>query len=106
MFHVLNKVDMHVCYTKQKINLACPKQRRICMICMQSHPTGLHRYLPKKKQTKVTSDPKDGVAAVDNKKLMISNFAEMEKCNSSSIESKIIRMCEVPVKVSYSKSKK
>ena len=28
------------------------------------------------------------------------------KCNSSSIESKVISMCVVPVKVSYSKSKK
>ena len=24
MFHALYKVDMHPCYTKQKINLACP----------------------------------------------------------------------------------
>ena len=26
MFHVLDKVDMHVCYTKQEINLACPNK--------------------------------------------------------------------------------
>ena len=83
------------------------KQRRTCMICKQSHPTGLHGYLPKKKQPKVTSDPKDGVLPVDDKKLMTSNFAEMDiECNSSSIESKIISMCVVPVKVSHSKSKK
>ena len=25
MFHGLQKVDMRVCYAKQKINLACPK---------------------------------------------------------------------------------
>ena len=25
MFHALHKVDMHLCYTKQKINLAYPK---------------------------------------------------------------------------------
>ena len=25
MFHALHKVDMHTCYAKQKINLACPK---------------------------------------------------------------------------------
>ena len=55
----------------------------------------------------MTSDPKDGVHPVDNKKLMTSNFAEMDlKCNSSSIESKIISMCVVTVKVSHSKSKK
>ena len=24
MFHALQKVDMHACYTKQMINLACP----------------------------------------------------------------------------------
>ena len=24
MFHALHKVDMHACYAKQKINLACP----------------------------------------------------------------------------------
>ena len=55
----------------------------------------------------MTSDPKDGVPPVDDKKLMTSNFAEMDmKCNSSSIESKIISMCVVPVKVNHSKSKK
>ena len=77
------------------------------MICKQSHPTGLHGYLPKKKQPKLTSDPKGGVPPVDDKKLMTSNFAEMDiKCNSSSMESKIISMCVVPVKISHSKSKK
>ena len=77
------------------------------MVCKQSHATGLHGYLPKKKEHKVTSDPKDGVPPVKNKKLMTSNFAEMDiKCNSSSIESKIISMCVLPVKVSHSKSKK
>ena len=24
---MLHKVDMHVCYTKQKINLACPNMK-------------------------------------------------------------------------------
>ena len=77
------------------------------MVCKQSHATGLHGYLPKKKEHKVTSVPKDGVPPVNNKKLMTSNFAEMDiKCNSSSIESKIISMCVLPVKVSHSKSKK
>ena len=77
------------------------------MVCKQSHATGLHGYLPKKNEHKVTSDPKDGVPPVNNKKLMTSNFAEMDiKCNSSSIESKIISMCVLPVKVSHSKSKK
>ena len=77
------------------------------MVCKQCHATGLHGYLPKKKEHKVTSDPKDGVPPVNNKKLMTSNFAEMDiKCNSSSIESKIISMCVLPVKVSHSKSKK
>ena len=76
-------------------------------ISKQFHRTGLHGNLPKKKQPKVTSDPKDGVPPVDDKKLMTSNFAEMNiKCNLSSIESKIISMCVVPVKVNHSKSKK
>ena len=26
MFHALHKVDMHACYTKQKVNLACPNK--------------------------------------------------------------------------------
>ena len=53
----------------------------------------------------MTSESKDGDTPVDNKKLMTSNFAEMDiKCNSSSIESKITNMCVVPVKVSHSKS--
>ena len=78
----------------QDPNAKTCKQRRTCMICKQSHPLGLHGYLPKKKQPKVTSDTKDGVPPVDDKKLMTSN-----------IESKIISMCVVPVKISHSKSK-
>ena len=97
------------CYSlvSQDHNAKTCKQRRTYKICKQSHPTGLHGYLPNKKQPKVTSDPKDGVPPVTDRKLMASNFAEMDiKCNSSSIESKIISMCVVPVKVSHSKSKK
>ena len=26
MFHALQKVDLRTCYTKQKINLACPRK--------------------------------------------------------------------------------
>ena len=97
------------CYSlvSQDHNAKTCKQRRTYMICKQSHPTGLHVYLPNKKQPKVTSDPKDGDPPVNDRKLMASNFAEIDiKCNSSSIESKIISMCVVPVKVSHSKSKK
>ena len=99
----------YVCYSpvSQDHNAKTCKQRRTWMICKQSDPTGFHGYLPKKKQPKLTSDPKDGVPPVDDKKLMTSNFAEMDiKCNSSSMESKIISMCVVPVKISHSKSKK
>ena len=38
VFHVLHKVDMRVCYAKQKISLACPKSFLV-------KPNGLH--LPK-----------------------------------------------------------
>ena len=63
------------------------KQRRTCKLCKQSHPTGFHAYLPKKKQPKATSDSKDGVPPVDNKKLMTSNFAEMDiKCNQTLLD--------------------
>ena len=41
------------------------------MICEQSPPIGLRGYLPKKKQPTVTSDPKDGVTPVDDKKPMV-----------------------------------
>ena len=83
------------------------KQRRTCMISKQSHATALRGCLPKKEQPKVTRDPKDGAAPIDDKKLITSNLAEMDiKCNSSIIKSKIISMCVVPVKVSHSKSKK
>ena len=62
------------CYSplSQDHNAKTCKQRRICKVCTQSHPTGLHGYLPKKKQPKVTSDPKDGFLPVDDKKLMTS----------------------------------
>ena len=82
------------------------KQRRTCMICKQSHPTGLHGYISKTKQPKVANDPKDGVPPVNDKKLKASNFAEMDvKFNSSNIESKIISMCVVPAKISHSEPK-
>ena len=91
----------------QDHNAKSYKQRRTCKICKQSHPAGLHRYLSKKKQPKVTSNSKDDVPLVDNKKMMTSNFAEMYiKCYPSSIESKIINMWVVSVKASHSKSKK
>ena len=69
--------------SSQDHNAKSCKHRRTRKTCKQSHPTGLHEYVPKKKQPKVTSDPKDGVPPVDDKKLMTSNFAEMDiKCNS------------------------
>ena len=77
------------------------------MICKHSHPTVLHRYLPKKRQPNLTSDHKVDVPPAEDKKLMTSNFTEMDiKCNSSSIESKVISMCTVPVKSNHSKSNK
>ena len=97
------------CYSpvSQDHNAKTCKQRRTCKICKQFRPTGLQGYLPKKKRPKVTNDPKDDVLPIHNKKLMTSNFAEMNiKCNSWNIESKIINICVVPVKVSHSKSKK
>ena len=60
------------------LTIAVCKQRRTCKICKQSHPAGLHGYLPKKKQPKVTSDYRDGVPPVDDKKLMTSNFPDMD----------------------------
>ena len=77
------------------------------MICKHSHPTVLHRYLPKERQPNLTSDHKVDVLPAEDKKLMTSNFTEMDiKCNSSNIESKVISMCAVPVKGSHSKSNK
>ena len=74
---------------------------------ISSSPIQQDGYLPKKKQPNVTSDSKDGVPPVDYKKLMTSHFAEVDmKCNSSTIESKVISMCVVPVAVSHSKSRK
>ena len=77
------------------------------MICKHSHPTVLHRYLPKKRQPNLTSDHKVDVPPAEDKKLMTSNFTEMDiKCNSSSIELKVISMCTVPVIGNHSKSNK
>ena len=67
------------CYSpvSQDHNAKTCKQRRTCKICKQFRPTGLQGYLPKKKRPKVTNDPKDDVLPIHNKKLMTSNFAEM-----------------------------
>ena len=97
------------CYlpVSQEHNAKTPKERKACMICKHSHPTVLHRYLPKKRQPNLTSDHKVDVPPAEDKKLMTSNFTEMDiKWNSSSIESKVISMCMVPVNGSHSKSNK
>ena len=47
MFHALHKVDMRLCYAKQKINLACSKVKQKsltitkgnCMLCLSNNGT-------------------------------------------------------------------
>ena len=74
---------MDVIHQYHKITMQNHVQRRTWKICKQFRPTGLHGYLPKQKQPKVTNDPKNDVLPIGNKKLMTSNFAEMNvKCNS------------------------
>ena len=37
MFHALHKADMHTCYSKQKINLACPDTGQTLDYIITSH---------------------------------------------------------------------
>ena len=78
-----------ICQLLQTISSGTCRNRRVCKICKQKHPTGLYdvhqrEYL--------------GASSV----LVVSNFAEMDmKCASTGIPAKIISMCVVPVKIGH-----
>ena len=79
------------------------KKRRKCQVCNLDHPTGLHGYIHKKKGGALTSDTEQKQGGSNLK----SNFARMDfKSASVSITSYVINMCVVPVKVSYTRTKK
>ena len=72
-----------ICQLLQTISSGTCRNRRVCKICKQKHPTGLY-----------------GVEA--SSVLVVSNFAEMDmKCASAGIAAKIISMCVVPVKIGH-----
>ena len=86
--------------------------RRICKICNQKHPTGLHGYVPKRRD-RSNSATTSSANPIENDNLrassvpVVSNFAEMEmKCASAGIPAKIISMCVVPAKIGHVHTKK
>ena len=73
--------------------------RRICKICNQKHPTGLHWYVPKRRgrsniiATTSTANPIENDNLGASSVPVVSNFAEMDRrCASTGIPAKIISM--------------
>ena len=87
--------------------------KRICKICNQKHPTGLHGYVPKRRGGSKISATTSVANPIENDNLgasrvpVVSNFAEMDtNCASTGIPAKIISMCVVPVKIGHVGTKK
>ena len=85
----------YVCYTPISFehNARIYKQRRVCDICRERHPTGLHGYKASKKNR--TGDGND--SGKNNGSLA---------CAATKMTSNVLSMCVVPVKIKCSKSRK
>ena len=86
--------------------------RRVCKICNQKHPTGLHGSVPKRRGGSNIATTSSG-NPIENDNLgassvpVANNFAEMDlKCASAGIPAKIISMRVVPVKIGHVGAKK
>ena len=87
--------------------------RRICKMCNQKHPTGLHGYVPKRRGRSNISATTSAANPIENDNLgassvpVVCNFAEIDmKCASIGIPAKIISMHVVPVKIGHVGTKK
>ena len=83
------------CYTpiSSEHNARICKRRRVCDICGERHPTGLHGYKARKKNR--TGDGND--SGKNNGFLA---------CATTKMKSNVVSMCVVPVKVKCNKSRK
>ena len=87
--------------------------RRICKICNQKHPTGLHGYVPKRRGGSNINATTPAANSIENDNLGVGSvpvvkiFTEMDmKCATAGIPTKIISVCVVPVKVGHVGTKK
>ena len=83
------------CYTpiSSEHNAQICKQRQVCNICSERHPTGLHGYKASKKNR--TGDGND--SGKNNGSLTIA---------TTKMKSNVVSMCVVPVKIKCNKSRK
>ena len=83
------------CYTpiSSEHNARICKKRRVCDICSERHPNGLHGYKTSKKNR--TSDGND--YGKNNGSLA---------CATTKMKSNVVSMCVVPVKIKCNKSRK
>ena len=83
------------CYTpiSSEHNTRICKQRPVCDICSERHPTGLHGYKASKKNR--TGDGND--SGKNNGSLA---------CATTKMKSNVVSMCVVPVKIKCNKSRK
>ena len=99
-------------FSKVVLKLLSCSDRRVCKICNQKHPTGLHAYVPKRRvrsniATTSSANPIENDNLGASSVPVVNNFAEMDlKCASGGIPAKIISMCVVPVKIGLVGTKK
>ena len=70
----------------------CPK-RRICCVCNENHPTGLHGHKPKSKESVAGGSQRSEEKSTDSRRKIAST--------STAIQEDVISMCVVPVKVKH-----
>ena len=87
--------------------------RRICKICNQKHPTGLHGYVPKRRGGSNINATTPAANSIENDNLGVGSvpvvkiFTEMDmKCVTAGIPTKIISVCVVLVKFGHVGTKK
>ena len=86
------------CYeliSKNHSGRKCPR-RRICCLCKENHPIGLHRYKPKSKESVAGGSQSSEEKSTDSRRKIA--------CASTTIQEDVISMCVVPVKVKHKDS--
>ena len=73
----------------------CPR-RRICCVCNENHPTGLHGHKPKNKESVAGGSQSSEEKSTDSRRKIA--------CASTTIQEDVISMCVVPVKVKHKDS--
>ena len=81
--------------TKDHSGRNCSR-RKICCVCNENHPTGLHEHKPKSKESVAGGNKSSEEKSPDSRRKIA--------CASTTIQEDVISMCLVPVKVKHKDS--